>query len=562
MKKKIKVIKFLRNELFLVLIVSLLLSLSCVGYTQDTSANEEIKVIRQTEGALNYIDPAVGRDYASSIALCNLYDALVFPNPDGSVKPLLAKGWEISGDGLTYTFELVPGVKFHNGDELTADDVVFSLERFINIGEGLSHLFTTSVEGVEALEKYKVQFTLKEPLGPFLQVLIRLCILNEKQIMANTKEGPYGEFGDYGREWLATHDAGSGPYKVKELKTEEYLLMEKFNDYWAGWENKDAPQYVKKIGTNEAITVRTLMSRGELEITDHWQAHDNLVAIDQIPNTEVSSLFEGVVLKIMLNTKIPPTDDIHFRKALAYLFDYDTCIDMIFPGCRRSGPIAPSTPGYNPNLEIYTMDLAKAEEELKQSPYYDKLDQYTFNLHWVSNVPDEEKIALLLQANAAKLGINVNIVKTVWLSLLDLMVNTETTPNGVILFFSLPYAEAGSSFMLSYHSSSCGTYTQGEWLQDPVIDAMIEDALTTVDQEERFQKYYDIQEVIVELCPTIWIMEQAVKQVHRSDYVVFPAAEALKQGELCNSAVGYNFYYRDFKVTPEKAQPPYIPFKP
>ncbi len=90
--------------------------------------------------------------------------------------------------------------------------------------------------------------------------------------MANLqKEGSYGEFGDYGKGWLVTHDAGSGPYKVKEMKTEEYLLMEKFNDYWAGWENKDAPQYVKEIGTTEAITVRTLISRGELEITDQWQ---------------------------------------------------------------------------------------------------------------------------------------------------------------------------------------------------------------------------------------------------------------------------------------------------
>jgi peptide/nickel transport system substrate-binding protein len=91
---------------------------------------------------------------------------------------------------------------------------------------------------------------------------------------------------------------------------------------------------------------------------------------------------------------------------------------------------------------------------------------------------------------------------------------------------------------------------------------MIEDAITTIDQKERFQKYYVIQEKIAELSPTLWILEQAVKQAHRSDYVVFPAAEALKQGKLCNPVMGYNFYYRDFKVTPEKAQPPYTPFKP
>ena len=256
--KASKFIRFLRNGLFLVLVVSLVLILSCAGYTQ-----QEARVIRQTGNDTYRLDPAVGSDLVSSIALCNIYDSLVFPITDGGVKPWLAKSWTVSEDGLTYTFELVPGVKFHNGDELTADDVVFSMDRIISIGQGYGYLFTTSVEEAKALEKYKVQFTLKKPFGPFLEVLVRLYILNEKEVMANIKkEGSYGEFGDYGKEWLLAYDAGSGPYKVKENKVPEYLLLEKFNDYWAGWENKDAPQYWKQIGTREAITVRTLMSRG------------------------------------------------------------------------------------------------------------------------------------------------------------------------------------------------------------------------------------------------------------------------------------------------------------
>jgi len=556
--KSRKFIRFLRNGLFLILVASLVLILSCGGYTQ-----QEVKVIRQTNTWPCYIDPAVGSDYTSSITLLNLYDSLVFPNPDGSVKPWLAKGWEISGDGLTYTFELVPGVKFHNGDELTADDVVFSLERIMTIGEGYGYLFTTSVEGAKTLEKYKVQFTLKNAFGPFLGALTRLYILDKNQVMANIqKEGPYGEFGDYGKGWLVTHDAGSGPYKVKEMKTQEHFLMEKFNDYWAGWENKDAPQYVKESGTIEAITVRTLISRGELEITDPRQTSENLAALDQLPNTEVFTLLEGEVQNIMLNNKKPPTDDIHFRKALAYCIDYQQIIDKIFPGSRSSGPIASGTPGYNPNLKLYTLDLAKAEEELKQSPYYGKLDQYPIEIIWPGGTKDREKVALMVQANAAKLGIKVNVVKMTWPSICDIVSKLETSPHGVIISVAPHYAEAGSLLWSRYHSSSCGTWEQGEWLQNPEIDAMIEDAIATIDQKERFQKYYVIQEKIAELCPSIWINESAKKQAYRSDYVVFPAAEAVKQGKLYNSNSGYSFYFRDFKVTPEKAQPPYTPFKP
>ena len=91
---------------------------------------------------------------------------------------------------------------------------------------------------------------------------------------------------------------------------------------------------------------------------------------------------------------------------------------------------------------------------------------------------------------------------------------------------------------------------------------MIEDAINTIDQKERFQKYYAIQEKIVELSPTLWLNEIPVKQAYRSDYVVFPAAEAVKQGKPTNPVTGYEFYYRDFKVFPEKAQRPYTSFKP
>jgi len=557
--KSRKFIIFLRNGLFLVLVASLVLILSCAGYTQ-----QEVKVIRQTNTWPCYIDPAVGSDYTSTVTLVNLYDSLVFPNPDGSVKPWLVKSWTVSEDGLTYTFELVPGVKFHNGDELTADDVVFSLERIMTIGEGYGYLFTKSVEGAKALEKYKVQFTLKKHFGPFLGALTRLYILDKNQVMMNIqKEGPYGEFGDYGKGWLVSHDAGSGPYKVKEMKTQEYLLMEKFNDYWAGWENKDAPQYVKEIGTIEAVSVRTLMSRGELEITDQRQTSENFAALDKLPNVELVSFFEGEVLSLMLNNKKPPTDDIHFRKALAYSIDYQQIIDMVFPGSRSvSGPVAFNTPGCNPNLKPYKLDLAKAEEELKQSPYYGKLDQYPIDIIWPGGTKDREKVALMVQANTAKLGIKVNVVKMTWPAICDIMSKLETTPHGVLISVSPHYAEAGSMLIARYHSSSCGTWEQGEWLQNPEIDAMIDDAISTIDQKERFQKYCVLQEKIAELCPSIWINESVIKQAYRSDYVVFPAAEAVKQGKLYNPSSGYNFYFRDFKVTPEKAQPPYTPFKP
>lgn len=501
----------------------------------------------------------MGSDYTGSTILCNVYDSLVFPLRDGTAKPLVATKWEVSADGLTYTFNLKSGIKFHNGDELTADDVVYSMNRLMTIGEGYGYLFTTTVKDIKALDKNTVQITLKQTFGPFINSLCRLYILNSKQVIANTKTAStYGVNGDYGKDWLVTHDAGSGPYMIKDMRTEEYCLAEKYTDYWGGWSDyPDAPDSWKEIGTTEAVTVRTLMARRELEVSDQWQTAEAIASLAQMPGVEIATVYAGSVLNITLNTKKAPTDDIHFRKALAYCIDYDTVANKLFPGSKQAmGPVAAVTPGHNPNLFQFKQDFTKAEEEIKQSKYYGQLDQYPFELTWISEVPDEEKIALMVQANAAKIGITVNVVKTPWLTNIDNCAKMETTPNGIVVFVAPHYAEAGSMLESRYHSKSAGTWEQGEWLQDPAIDAAIEDAIATIDQTERFKKYYAIQQTLVDLCPTLWIFDQAQKQAIQKDYVVFPSWEEVKAGRPSHPVMGYDFYFREFKVYPDKIPPP------
>lgn len=516
------------------------------------AAVSQERIVRSTASDVPNIDPGVGSDYASSIAFANLYDTLVFPEHDGSLSPWLATDWETSDDGLTWTFNLRPGVKFHNGDELTAEDVAFSMQRLLTMGEGYGYLFTDVVQEAKALDTYKVQFTLKKKFGPFLSTLVRLYVLNKDQVMANIQPGPYGDMGDYGKEWLITHDAGSGPYMVTELKKQEYMYAVKFDDFWGGWE-EDAPEAIKIIGTTAGPTVRTLMTRRELEQSDQWQTEEALKALDEIPGVAINSAFTGSMLNIMLNTKIAPTDDVHFRRALAYAFDYQTVVDKLFPGCKKAqGPVPFYIPGFNPDLMQYERNLEKAKEELAKSKYADKLDEYPIDIVWIAQVPDEEKIALLFQANAEEIGIKVNIVKTPWLSFVDQVATPENTPHASIVFVSPHYNEAGSMLETRYHSKSTGTWEQAEWLKDPEIDAAIEDALSTIDQEERFAKYRAIQEKIVELAPTIWVFDQAEKRAYQEDYLYWPGVELTKAGKPVSAVMGYNFYYHDYKVFPEK----------
>ena len=514
----------------------------------EKPAPELAKELRVTFAWPTYIDPAVGSDFSSSSSFVNLYDSLVYPTPSGDAIPHVAERWEASADGLTWTFYLRKGVKFHDGSELTAEDVAFSMDRTITIGEGYGYLYAGRIKRSEAVDKYTIKFHMTAPYGPFLTTLVRLYLLNKEQVMANAKpDGSYGEFGDYGKEWLLTHDAGSGAYKVKEMRLEEYLLMEKFDDYWGEFA-PNAPDEVKFIGTTEPVTIRTMMSRKELEISDQWQTVEALKSLDALEGVDIVTMYLGTMFYYMIHTKKPPTDDVHFRKAMAWAMDYQTVVDKLFPGSRMAqGPVAPGFPGHDPGFTKYERNLEKAKAELKQSKYYNKLDQYPVEVHWISEVPDEEKVALLFMSNMEDVGIKVNIVKVPWLSVVEEMSNIDKSPNIVTVFVAPHYAEAGSLLESRYHSNSAATWEQNEWLLDPEIDGMIEKAISTIDREERYKLYRDIQQMIDKICPSLYMFEQAQKQAYQASYIDWPSVKGVKI-----PVMGYDFDARFIQVFPEK----------
>jgi len=545
----------------MILVILLAILVNGVAAASTVEHNLE-SIVRFSMDWPTYIDPAVGSDYSDTMAMVQLYDPLVFPNLDGSVRPHLAEKWVISNDALTYTFHLRKGVKFHNGDELIAEDVVFSTERFLNISEGRAYLLRskdaqgriiTGIESVKAIDDYTVEFKLARPFGPFILALANLYILNKSQVMENVDKSDtmYGEMGDYGKKWLLTNDAGSGPYTVKEMKMEEHLLGEKFDDYWAGWE-EDAPDFFKEFAVPGEVALRTMMKNRETEIVPQMLPTEAYATLREIPGVETIVFLANQNLQIMLNTKIPPTDDIHVRKALSWVMDYDVVVDDIWPHYVQSvGPVPQTLPGHSKDVFQYSYNLEKAKEEMAKSAYAGQ-ENIPFTLSWCAEVPDEEKVSLLLQVNAAEIGIDVEIFKKPFGLMIDDAQTVETTPNGSIIYVAAPYNEAGSMLETRYHSKSQGTWEQCEWLGSPEIDAAIEEALVTVDQDDRFKKYAEIQHTLVDLAPTIWLADDAMEFAYQRAYLVWPIAERIKAGEPISTTIEYIYYVRDMKVFPEK----------
>lgn len=521
------------------------------GSDNSTNTGSDMSsIIRTTQDWPTYYDPAVGSSLSCSTVQGNVYDPLVFPQTDGTVAPHIATEWTVSDDNLTYTFHIRDDVAFHSGNKMKASDVVYSMNRLLEIGEGYAYLFKGVVESCEAPDDATVVMKLANPFGPFISTLVRVMVVEEALVTEHydLSVSTYGEKGDYGKSWMLTHDAGSGPYKTKEFKLDEYFLGERFDEYWGGWE-ENAPQYFKISNMTDPVAVRTAMANKELEITDELQPLENYETMAKMDGVDVAAYESGNNCNLMFNTQLAPMDDVHFHKALAYAFDYDTVLTSIYPGAVRAvGPVPPSVPGFDEDLVAYTYDLDKAKEELALSKYVDDPEMMKLDLTWCAEVPEQEKISLLIQANFAELGIEVEITKKPFGSMITDAQKVETTPHMSIVNFAPSYFEAGSMLKTRYHSSSTGTWEQMEWLMDDELDHMIDAALETVDRDERFAMYNDIQQYVVDVCPTIWLFAWVERHAVQSAYVTWNAWDAVQANEPYLLPLGFSMYARAMRV--------------
>src|SRR5260370_19431607 len=151
-----------------------------------------------------------------------------------ALEPWVAEGHSGSADGLTYTFKMRRGVKFHDGTEMKAQDVVYSLERILAVGKGAASLFKTMVEpgAAKAVDDYTVEFKLKTPSAIFLSVVPEIHIVNTA-LMKKNETG-----GDWGQAWLSKNSAGSGAYKLTQFDPAIGFVAERFPDHFQGWGQK------------------------------------------------------------------------------------------------------------------------------------------------------------------------------------------------------------------------------------------------------------------------------------------------------------------------------------
>ena len=504
-------------------------------------------VLRINDVAVGELDPHKGKDYADSMLMFNIYDFLVRPKEGGGgVVPDLATEWSSSADGLTYTFKLRTDAKFHDGSPVEASDVVFSANRMLTMKLGFAFLFDR-IKEVAALDKHTVQFTLKEVYAPFIASMVRLAVLNEDLVMANKKPGDFGDFGDYGDAFINTKDAGSGAYYVESHNPQEITVMRKFDRHHLGHAAK-APDVVRLRYSLETATVRALMVRKEHEITRQQMPSEVYAKLAEEDGISLAQDRQAAAFYLKLNTKRPPTDDVHFRRAMAHAFDYETLqrVITIAPGIKSGsparGPLPRGMMGYDESIPFPKRDLKAARAELALSKY--KADQYAVDVLWIPEAPLEEKFSLLFQQNMSEVGIKVNIVKAPWALLTEMAQKVETTPHVNNVYVSAVTPDADSLLWTMYHSSAAGSWSSMEWLQDPEIDRLLEEGRSILDPAKREAHYKLLNRKIIEMQPDIFGYDRSLV-VSKQDYV---SAPALEDPAHASAVSGHNYIFRNYQI--------------
>lgn len=450
-----------------------LLALAIAAGMNAGTAEAQQRVLRHDESAPGRLDPSKAQDYAASVLLANVYDTLVEAKPGGGVTTGLASAWSVSDDGKTYSFTLRPNVKFHQGGTVTAEDVVFTLERTLVLNAGYARLF----KGVTAAapDPLKVTFTLPEPNSAFLAALVRLPVVQKSVVMQNIKAGgPYGDKGDFAEAYLAQTDAGSGAYRVTEHNPQEGSTLTMFGDYFGEFA-KNAPDVVRIRYGVEAATLRTLMSRREFEITSQWIPVEIKRALAGMPGMNIVSEGGAGYFVLPINTKRPPTDDVNVRRAIAKAIDYEALMSLMAvtpaqPGALPMyGAIPSGLLGFDKTLPGNKRDLEGAKADLAKSKY--GANPPPLELIWVSDVPLEEKIGLLIQQNLSEAGITANLVKVPWTLLTQQVTKVETTPNITQRFASAPYPDP-DALISQNESRYVGTTLKMDWYEDAEIDRL------------------------------------------------------------------------------------------
>ena len=454
------------------------------------------------------LDPAAMTGNEVVGIVVNLYDSLVELDPNAltNVRPALATSWDISPDRKTLTFHLRDDVKFHSGNPLTAEDVVWSMRRLLHLNLAQASVWKSygfSKQNIDsqisAPDAYTVQIVLPKPNDPQL-VIYSLGALGNLGVLDSKTVQQHAVNNDWGNRWLTTNEAGSGPFMLKSWRKGQQLVMVP-NPHWPGEKPHFKRVSVKIIG--ESASRRLQLSRGDLDIADALPV-DQLAALKQEGKVAVAEYPSLRVTYLYLNNSKPPMNQVDLRRAVSWATDYQGMVKGILSGNGKQmrGPIPEGMWGFDTNAMQYSFDEAKAKAALEK--VNDKPASLTFL--YSDNDPNWEPIALSTQASLGKLGINVKLEKLANATMRDRVGKGDY--DIAIGNWSPDFADPYMFMNYWFESDKKGLPGNRSFYENKEVDALLQAALKTTDQAERTKDYQQAQKVVIDEAAYVYLFQK------------------------------------------------------
>lgn len=471
------------KTLFTLLLAGLMLT-SCGGEGQGGKEKGETKtaerpltVAMSTE--IDSLDPFNATAGDTKTVMDQIFDGLLDVDEDGNLVGDLAESYEISDDGLTYTFKLKEGVKFHDGSDFSADDVYYTYDKLsgLSSGEPMSSKFSV-IKEMEVVSPTEIKMTLDAVNNSFIYLQTQPIIKK-----------------DY--EDNQTKPIGTGPYKFVSYTPGEGMVMERFDDYHrADHVAKIKQVNVVRVADNQALVMA--INNKEVDLASKLTA-DELEQVKE--STDSYSHPQNLVQLLGLNNKVKPFDDIRVRQAIAYAIDKDELIEAVAGGkaTKIYSSFSPALKDYYNELEeMYPTNVEKAKELLAEAGFPDGI---SFKMTVPSDYKFHMDTAELVQAQLKKAGINATIDPiefSTWLDRVYKERDYETTICGFIGYTDPirvldRYVSTSDKDYLNYVSED--------------YDKAISSAMETLDRDELIKNVKDAQEIITKDCAAVFLQD-------------------------------------------------------
>lgn len=450
------------------------------------------------------LDPRLAQDTSAFRVRELLYNGLVYIQPDYSPAPDVAESWE-NPDEQTWIFHLKEGIRFHNGEELTAEDVKYTYDTILDESfSSPSRAFYAPIQNIEVIDDYTVQFELDQPYGPFLSYM-------DMGIVPMAVAEELGE--DFG-----SNPVGTGPYQFVSWQRSDSIELEAFDDHFNGRPNVD--EIVINIVPDNSARVVALET-GDLDFVQSPISPQDVARMEENADFTVARIPAAGYTYINLNTADPILSDINVRQALAHLVNRAEILNTIYQGIGQvaTSPIPPGMWAYTSDIPSYEYDVEAARtllEEAGWTPGSDGILQkdgtplaLTIRTH--SEDPDRRQVIQVLQAEFSNVGIQADTNVVEWPSFFADVQNGEYQV-AVVGWLNLTNPDRAMFRQFTIGGdANYGSYENEE------VDALIREGRATLEQDEAAELYQQASTIIAEEAPYIFLQYQEYIAVFSND---------------------------------------------